>query len=394
MPKSQGRLTKRGQIWFGYVYESGRRRQVNTHCTDRKAALIEMRRFEQEAADPRQAAAARTTLRRALEMLVELRWSEAKAGKRAPETAQFYAAKAGVLLRLFGEEFKLAQLDAPVVDAFVRARREEGTSDHTIHKELTTLRSALRLALRARLWSGSLDEVLPANFGAGYKPRTRALSPDEMAKLLAELPAPRAAAVAFMVATSANWRECTLARREDIDPASGWIHLRGTKRQMRDRRFVVAHPACLSLLRFAAEHAPGQELLFPPWSNARRALIEACARAGIERCSPNDLRRTYGRWMRIAAFPDEIIAPTMGHADTRMLERVYGKLSPEELSHRLLMHARAALSDCIANASDGSKIDGFGGPIGQTDRAKSAELVPRGGIEPPTRGFSVPCSTD
>jgi integrase len=155
-----------------------------------------------------------------------------------------------------------------------------------------------------------------------------------------------AAAVAFMVATSANWRECTRARREDIDPESGWVYLRGTRRQSRKRRFVVAHPALLSLLRYAVEHPPGQDLLFPPWTNVRRDLIDACKRAGSERCSPNDLRRTYGRWMRIAAFPDEIIAPTMVHADTRMLDRVYGKLSPEELSRRLLLHARAALPDC------------------------------------------------
>jgi len=288
----------------------------------------------------------------------------------------------------------LAQLDAPAVDAYVRARRDEGTSDHTIHKELTTLRAALRLALRARLWSGSLDEVLPERFGAGYRPRERALTPDELSRLLGELTAPKAAAVAFMVATSANWRECTRARREDIDPQSGWVHLRGTKRQTRDRRFIVAHPALLSLLRYAAEHAPGQDLLFPPWANVRRDLLEACARAGIERCSPNDLRRTYGRWMRIAAFPDEIIAPTMGHADTRMLERVYGKLSPEELSRRLPLHARAALPDCIANASVGTEIDGISRQAGLAGSAKSSELVPRGGIEPPTRGFSVPCSAN
>jgi len=30
-----------------------------------------------------------------------------------------------------------------------------------------------------------------------------------------------------------------------------------------------------------------------------------------------------------------------------MLERVYGKLSPEELSRRLLLHVRAAVPDCI-----------------------------------------------
>jgi hypothetical protein len=60
--------------------------------------------------------------------------------------------------------------------------------------------------------------------------------------------------------------------------------------------------------------------------------------------------------MRIAAFADEIIAPTMGHADTRMLERVYGNLSPEELSQRLLLHARALRSDCIAKCITWNRI--------------------------------------
>src|SRR2546430_4773151 len=96
-------------------------------------------------------------------MLVEHRWSEAKAGKRAPETAEFYAKKAGVLLRLFSEDFRLAQLDAPAVDAYVRARRNEGTSDHTIHKELTTLRAALRLALRARCGQAASTRCCPSS---------------------------------------------------------------------------------------------------------------------------------------------------------------------------------------------------------------------------------------
>ena len=56
----------------------------------------------------------------------------------------------------------------------------------------------------------------------------------------------------------------------------------------------------------------------------------------------------------------------MGHADTRMLERVYGKLSPEELSRRLLLHARSALPDCIANASVGTEFAGISRQAGHT----------------------------
>ncbi len=81
-----------------------------------------------------------------------------------------------------------------------------------------------------------------------------------------------------------------------------------------------------------------------------------------------------------------IIAPTRGHADTRMLERVYGKLSPEELSRRLLLHARAALPDCIAHASVGTEFAGISRQAGHTGIANPVELVPRAGW----KSFTVP----
>jgi hypothetical protein len=70
-----------------------------------------------------------------------------------------------------------------------------------------------------------------------------------------------------------------------------------------------------------------------------------------------------------------------------MLEGVYGKFSPEELSRRLLLHVRAALPDCIANASVGTEISGNSRRAGHAGTAIPAELVPGGGIEPPTRDF-------
>lgn len=55
----------------------------------------------------------------------------------------------------------------------------------------------------------------------------------------------------------------------------------------------------------------------------------------IRRCSPNDLRRTCATWLRAAGVSPELIAPAMGHADTRMVERVYGRLPVEDLRRRL-----------------------------------------------------------
>ena len=53
-------------------------------------------------------------------------------GSALLETAEFYVKKSGVLLPMLGEDFRLAQLDAPALDAYVRARRDEGTRDHDV----------------------------------------------------------------------------------------------------------------------------------------------------------------------------------------------------------------------------------------------------------------------
>lgn len=64
-----------------------------------------------------------------------------------------------------------------------------------------------------------------------------------------------------------------------------------------------------------------------------RDLALACRRSGIERCSSNDLRRTFATWMRMEGLPTDILGATLGHVDSRMVERVYGRLSPEHSSH-------------------------------------------------------------
>jgi integrase len=52
-------------------------------------------------------------------------------------------------------------------------------------------------------------------------------------------------------------------------------------------------------MAYALRHAEGKQgFLFRRWTNVRRDLNEACERAGIAPCSPNDLRRTCATWLR------------------------------------------------------------------------------------------------
>ena len=278
------------------------------------------------------------------------------------------------------------------MDRYISQRRSEGAVEGTIYKELVTLRTALKLARRAGLWRGDPPEVFPVAFAPEYKPRERFLCVEELQKLLAQLTPDRAARVAFIVATSANWTESDKALRADVDLKKRTVLIRGTKRRTGWRTVPLVAEWQRSLVEHPLKYAEGEDgALFARWSNVRRDLIEACDKAKFDTCTPNDLRRTCATWLRQQGAPPDLIAPVMGHADTRMVERVYGRLPTQDLAARL--SAAIGQSDCSVFAADSGELGGFNGSIGQGADREGGEIkgnwVPRDRIELSTRGFSV-----
>jgi integrase len=414
--------------WYAQWYDAdGVAHQRSTRALDKKAAEDIARQWERDAADPDHAATRTTSLTDVLDTFLRERSSQVLAGRRSAETVTFYKKKAGHLVRFFEQPdpdrsqvpFIMKNLRARHVDEFVEQRRTEGASESTIQKELTTLRAALKLAKRRGLWTGDVMAVMPHGFSPEYKPRERFLSFDEVCRLLSELPGQRSAVVAFIVATSAEWRAVERAQPGDVRLDDSVVLLRGTKRATRHRPVPVVTDEQRELLAFALRYAGGdEELLFLRWKNVRRDLHEACRRAGCRAtgcltkakhkvpcaredcakaamapCSPNDLRRTFAHWMRAKGMPLELVAPLMGHADTRMVERVYGRFSESELISRA--RASVGCSECAVNPVDSlapGGLPGLGAPLGEPCFAGIS--VPRDGVEPPTRGFSIPCSTN
>src|SRR5438067_7717709 len=206
-------------------------------------------------------------------------------------------------------------------------------------------------------------------------------------RLLASQTRDHAAQVAFMVATSAEWGAVTRARREDVSADLAFVHIRGTKRKTRDRVVPIVTKDQRTLLKYALEHAQGEEgQLFLDWQNVRRNLRAACKKLKIPRCPPNDLRRTCATWLRAAGTPPHLIAPLMGHADSRMVERVYGRLEPAALAELI---AKATGSTSAGSQQTGTNRLAFGGQYGQRAAHKSAKLTPRAVIEPETYCLTV-----
>jgi hypothetical protein len=90
-------------------------------------------------------------------------------------------------------------------------------------------------------------------------------------------------------------------------------------------------PWQLALLEAALSALPKKGPLFASWTKIDRDLKLACKKAGVAPCSTNDLRRTFGTWMRADGLGSELHV-AMGHVDSRMYERVYARLNPKQLA--------------------------------------------------------------
>jgi len=330
------RLYKRADSpnWYTTIAGKG----VSTGCRDRRAAEARSAALERAAYAPADPTPNTPTLAAALEHAM----SERRGRGRAEGTLHMYGIKVGHLERVLGPETRLGTIDAKAIDRFTAQRLEEGAHRNTVAKELGVLRVALKLARRRGEYPHDPAAVMPVGWSAEYTPRTRALSPEEARVLLGDLlgeveqrrgtMANRAGMVAFIIATSARWSEAERARREDV--GEGYVALRGTK-TVGAARVVPVLPTTAPLLAIAMGHGREAGELFEPWQNVRRDLHAACERLGIPPVSPNDLRRTTATWLRAAGVEPHLIAAVLGHRDARMVERVYGRITPEALGEAL-----------------------------------------------------------
>lgn len=304
---------------------TGRKKRVSTRERNRRTAQVVAEGRERRAADPTYRTGT-TTLEKAIHSFMTQH-----AARKAEGTRHMYDVKSRQLARVLGKQRLLGDIDAALVDEFAATRLEEGASKSTVGKELTTLRGILKLARRHKLYPHAIEEVMPERWEIDYQPRERWCTADEAWRIIRALPTHRGAVVAFMVATGARMSEAMRAQREDID--TDVVELRGTKTA------GACRPAPVMLwgkpfLDFALEHGNPHRgaPMFKDWTNAMRwDLVRVCDRIQVPHASANDFRRTYSQWFRHAGVDPSIIAVTMGHRDSRMVERVYGRVPADKL---------------------------------------------------------------
>lgn len=247
---------------------------------------------------------------------------------KADATKDMYREKGRRLLKSLGNPF-VNDISLSMLDRYIALRRSKdeqhgNATDHTIQKELITVRRALKYAIRNKAL-----HVMPTwpEFSANYEPRKTWLTTDEFEKMCSELEPDRRLWASLAALGGMRAGEVERITWEDL--AGRLMHVPGTKTES-SKRPVPIVPA----LRHRLDAVPrGQRKgrVVEPWGNVRRDLHAACRRAGVKLVSPNDLRRTFASWLVQQGAPLLTVAALMGHTSTRMLEKVYGKLSQANL---------------------------------------------------------------
>lgn len=308
------------------VGRDGRIHKFSTKCTSEAAASAFADRCERIATDDDYAAAATTTISDAANEY----FRDLERRRRSEATKKIARQKVGHFGRIWGTELALAQINAPLVLEYIDRRQREGVTDFTISKELGQLRQILKIARYRGCFQVELDRVFPPYFSGGHVPRDRWPTPDEIEKLSAELEPRRFGHVLFIVAVGARLSESFRAGAEDIDLARNIVHLRGTK-TLGARRDVPITDVNRWVLHEALKRAPGKRVLFHPWASLHRDLKAACQRAGIPALGPNDLRRGFARWHKLAGVDNHLISKLMGHTTDKLVQTTYANISGEEV---------------------------------------------------------------
>lgn len=347
-----GRLYRRhagGSYYGDYTTPEGKRVQRTLRTKDKAVAKERLRQAEL-AATP-QARGRRQRLSEAIDYVITVMHD------RAAATRSFYEQKGRRILTTLGDPF-VQDITRDMLSSYVARRLsdEEGhgnASPHTVQKELIVIRRALRES-HAR---GVLPVMPPMpNHSPRYKPREVWLTPAEFSKVVQHLGRPgledegararrarrkqrrktrehvptanRVLWVSVAALAGGSASEVESLDWKDVDLHKRRLKLRGEKRETRSRWVPIA-PTLAALLEAAGPGASGR--VVSPWGNVRRALHTACDNAGVKRVSPNDLRRTFASWLVQNDVPLLTVATLMGHSSTRMVEKVYGRLSQENL---------------------------------------------------------------
>ncbi len=367
--KKQG-FYKRGNVWWLRT-DPHTKRPISTGCRSFEAAEIWRAERERFAANPSLARSMAATFGDWAQRFVDLKSRDSSRGN-----VVYCSSKLGAALRIWGADCKLSTIDAGLMDQYVAQRRAERVKEHTISKEVSTIMQVLKFAKRGQAYAGDLDTLRPPDLHDNYVPRSRSLTADEVARLRAAVSPRCSALIAVCVALGCRRSEAVRLEPWDVDLAAGVVHIRGTKTKASNRRVPI-----LSIFRPLLEEALPSLPVGEGYAHSLSVILpRACAKIGIPRVSPNDLRRTHATWLYEAGVDRDVIRRLLGHTTGRLVDQVYGRPAPSALAalaeERLSKPSQSG-DVSMQSAQETSCVAGCAGHASCIERDENIEETPR-----------------
>ncbi len=328
---------KNGPFWGDWTDISGKRHRRSLRTTDAKVARERLRGHEL-AATP-QARGRKQRISEAIGYMISTLVDKAE------DTREMYREKGRRIAKTLGDPF-VHEVDRDMLSGYVAKRLNENdpehgqASPHTVSKELITIRRALREA-----HDRGVLPTMPAfpRFSPRYVPREVWLTEAQFDLLCAEIHPKRVLWVSL--AALGGMRAGEIERLGWSNAIERLMRVPGTKTS--DARRTIPIAPALKYLLDQVPSATRRGKVVERWGNVRRDLRAAVTRANrklaakaaelgrehevIPFVSPNDLRRTFASWLVQNGVPLHVVAKLLGHSSTRMVERVYGKLSQKNM---------------------------------------------------------------
>ena len=323
--RGDGRVFRRGQIWWVAYYHHGQEHRESSKSRERKDAVrLLRRRIGEIAAGTVQylpvsnRAETRTATMHHLFDLLENNYRL----KNRMSRVNGWCLKR--LRRRFAG-YTVQGCTALAVSNYMADMQREGRKPETINREIAVLRSAFRLGYRHDLVERlPTIELLPQ-----LAVRNEFFTREEINALLPCLPDYLRDAVLFGFLTGWRKGEITGLGWANVNRSAAVIRLKPEQNKARSVRVLALQGELAALIerRWHARKA-GQTLsqhVFHcagrPLDDFRRAWAKACRQAGLGHRMFHSLRRSAARNMSLQGIPEKVIMSIMGHKTRVMFDR-------------------------------------------------------------------------
>jgi len=222
-------------------------------------------------------------------------------------------------------------------DAAEALRRRKERVNRVLNDVLACLNFALE---NERITTNAAWSKLK-RFKGTEQPLIRWLDLDECTRLTNSCAADFRKIVQGALLTGARWSELRRIRAGDYDPSGGTVLIARTKRK-KARHIYLTEEGTRGFSGWIAALAREDRVFTredgKPWAShdQHRPIADARDAAGLEEdVTFHVLRHTYASILVKAGVHLSIVAQSLGHADTRMVEKHYGHLAPSHVAQAI-----------------------------------------------------------